>query len=84
MSKIQLYTRNLIWGIPMIIVGLFSIFISPTSAIAIIFGLLILFIVSYYFENQIYQNEWSHPHIRDLFQDIFKFDYMLLQECAFK
>ena len=55
-SKIQLYTRNLIWGIPMIIVGLFSIFISPTSAIAIIFGLLILFIVPYYFENQIYQN----------------------------
>jgi hypothetical protein len=40
----------------MIIVGLFSIFISPTSAIAIIFGLLILFIVSYFFENQIYQN----------------------------
>lgn len=55
-NKIQLYKKNLIWGLPMIFVGFLSIFISPTSAIAIIFGLLILFIISYYFEDQIYKN----------------------------
>ena len=55
-SKIQLYKQNLIWGLPMIFVGFLSIFISPTSAIAIILGLLILFIISYYFEDQIYNN----------------------------
>ena len=55
-NKIQLYKKNLIWGLPMIFVGFLSIFISPTSAIAIIFGLLILFIISYYFEEQIYKN----------------------------
>ena len=55
-NKIKLYKKNLIWGLPMLFVGFLSIFISPTSAIAIIFGLLILFIISYYFEDQIYKN----------------------------
>jgi hypothetical protein len=51
--KLQLYKENLIWGLPMLMVGLLSIFISPISAIAIILGLLILLTISFYFENEI-------------------------------
>jgi hypothetical protein len=54
--KLQLFKENLIWSLPMVIVGLLSIFISPVSAIAITLGLLILLVISYYFEDEIYNN----------------------------
>ena len=55
-QKLFLYKKNIIWILPMLIVGFLSIIISPLTAFAIIFGLLILLIVTFYFEEQIYFN----------------------------
>lgn len=55
-QKLLLNKKNLIWLFPMLIVGFFSIFFSPLTAFAIILGLLILLIVTFFFEKQIYFN----------------------------